>query len=118
MKSDTSDRPTKGQLQRTLSQQLQKLYREELNLITGKTTCQLLDNKLTIVIEDSLTQPEQILLRKSSVDLVEKIRVELSSEIKPKIVGLIEEILHQEVVDILSDTTLETGRTGMVVVLS
>jgi ABC-type sugar transport system ATPase subunit len=57
---------TRGQLERRLSQQFQKLYRDKLGHLTGKVSCRLFDNKLTIVIEDSLTQPEQLLLKNGS----------------------------------------------------
>jgi uncharacterized protein YbcI len=37
---------------------------------------------------------------------------------KPQLRELIEEILHVSVVEILSDATLETGRSGIIVILS
>lgn len=113
-----SPKPTRGQLERSLSQSLQKLYREHLGHSTGKVTCQLSDDKLTIVIESSLTQPEQLLLQESDAQKVEQLRAELDNAIRPKLVGLVEEILDLQVVDLMSDTTLATGRTGFVIILS
>ena len=48
-----SSAPTIGQLERKLSQKIGALYREQLGHQIGKVTCQLLDTKLTIIIEDS-----------------------------------------------------------------
>ena len=118
MTSTTSKKPTRGQLERTLSQQFQKLYREHLNHSTGKVTCQLFDDKLTIIVEDSLTQPEQLLLEESKSEIVEQMRSDLDDAIRPKIIDLVEEILGQKVIDLMSDTTLKTGRSGVVIILS
>lgn len=113
-----SAKPTKGQLERTLSQQLQRLYREELGHSTGKISCELHNDKLTIVVESSLTRPEQLLLEEFEADRVEQLRSDLDDAVRPKLVGLVEDILQRNVVDLMSDTTLETGRTGFVIVLS
>ena len=118
MTSTTSKKPTRGQLERTLSQQFQKLYREHLNHSAGKVTCQLFDDKLTIIVEDSLTQPEQLLLEESKSEIVEQMRSDLDDAIRPKIIDLVEEILGQKVIDLMSDTTLQTGRSGVVIILS
>jgi uncharacterized protein YbcI len=110
--------PTRGQLERTLSQQLQKLYRDNLGHATGKVSCRLFEDKLTIVVEDSLTQPEQLLLQETDAQRVEQLRSDLDEAVRPKLISLIEDILDCKVLDLMSDTTLETGRTGFVIVLA
>ena len=111
-------RPTRGQLERSLSQQLQKLYREHLDHTTGKVSCRLFEDKLTVIVENSLTQPERLLLENGNSDRVEKLHDDLSRLVRPQLIDLVETILDQKVVDLMSDTTLETGRTGLVIVLS
>lgn len=118
MTSTTSKEPTHGQIERTLSQQFQKLYRQHLNHPTGKVSCQLSKDKLIVTVEDSLTQPEQVLLEGDNPELVEQVRTDLDSAIRPKIVNIVEETLGRKVLDLMSGTTLETGRTGIIVVLS
>ncbi|MEO1295182.1 MAG: DUF2294 domain-containing protein [Cyanobacteria bacterium J06636_16] len=111
--------PTRGQLERTLSQQIQKLYREHLDHATGKVSCQLSKDKLVVIIEDALTQPEQLLLeRQSDQELVEQVRSDLDAAIQPGMVSLVEEILSRKVSDLISDTTLNTGRSGIIVILA
>lgn len=100
-----------------LSQRIQSLYRSQLGHQPGKITCQLFDEKLAIVIENSVTQPEQLLAEEGRVELAEQVRADLDSAIRPHLKALIEEILDVEVLDLLSDATLQTGRTGMIVVL-
>jgi uncharacterized protein YbcI len=116
--SKQTNHQTKGQLERSLSQQFQKLYRDCLGHSTGKVSCRLFDDKVTIIIEDSLTQPEQLLMENSDPQRVKELHSDLSEIVRPQLVDLVENTLQQKVVDLMSDTTLETGRTGLVIVLS
>ncbi|NJO40850.1 MAG: DUF2294 domain-containing protein [Cyanobacteria bacterium CRU_2_1] len=108
---------TRGQAERTLSQRIQTLYRNQLGHQPGKVTCQLFDEKLAVVIEDSVTQPEKLLAEEGRENLAEQVRIDLDQAIRPHLKTLIEEVLSVNVLDLLSDATLETGRTGVIVVL-
>jgi uncharacterized protein YbcI len=113
----TATLPTRGQLERTLSQRIQALYREELGHRTGKVTCQIFGEQLAIVIEDSITQPEQMLAQKGQDALATEVRTGIDDAIQPQLKSLIEEIAGVSVIDLLSDATLESGRTGIIAVL-
>jgi uncharacterized protein YbcI len=113
----TTQALTRGQAERMLSQRIQALYRTQLGHQPGKITCQLFDEKLAIVIEDSVTQPEQLLAEEGRVELAEQVRSDLDNAIRPHLKTLIKEVLDVEVLDLLSDATLQTGRTGMIIVL-
>jgi uncharacterized protein YbcI len=108
---------TSGQLERTLSQRIQTLYRTQLGHQSSKVSCQLLDEKVAIVLENSVTRPEQILAEGDS-SLAEQVRNDLAEAIQPQLMTLIQEVLEVEVLDFLSDTTLETGRTGIIGILA
>lgn len=112
-----SAKPTRGQIERLLSQRLQAFYREQLGHQPSKVTCQLFDEKLAIVVENSITQPEQLLADNGKAELAEKVRSDLDKALKPQLQTLIEEVLGVPVLDLLSDATLETGRTGIIAVL-
>ncbi|MEO1590720.1 MAG: DUF2294 domain-containing protein [Cyanobacteria bacterium J06632_22] len=116
----TSAQPEKtvGQLERELSQRLQALYKDRLGQRPSKATCQLFDTKVAIVLEDSVTQPEQLLAEEGQQELAERVRDDLDQAMRPQIRQLIEAVLQVEVLDMLSDATLDTGRTGIIVVLS
>ena len=109
---------TVGQVERELSQKLQALYRKYLGHRPSKVTCQLFGTRLAIVLENSITQPEQLLAEDGQVELAEKVREDLNTAMRPQIQSLVSEVLGVEVLDLLSDATLSTGRTGIIVVLS
>lgn len=109
---------TRGQLERQLSQEIQSFYRRHLGHQPSKVTCQLFDAKLAIILEDSITNAERILLEEGKEDLAVKVRSNLDSAIQPELKELVKNILKVEVVDILSDATLDTGRTGIIAVLA
>lgn len=112
-----SSKPTRGQLERLLSQRLQALYRDQLGHQPGKVTCQIFDEKVALILEDSITPPEQLLADRGQSDLAQQVRSELDEAIKPGLKSLIEDVLGVCVLDLLSDATLETGRTGIIAVL-
>jgi uncharacterized protein YbcI len=109
---------TRGQLERELSQKIQAFYRQHLGHQPSKVTCQLFNEKLAVIVEDSITNAEQILIQDGKEELAEKVRSNLDDAIKPQLQELIKEIVGVEVIDVLSDATLDTGRTGIIAVLS
>lgn len=114
----TTTRPTRGQLQRMLSQRIQALYRSQLGHRLSGVDCELLEAKIAIVLEQSVTQPEQLLVAQGKGELVRELHSELDEVIRPQLQALIEEVVGVTVIDLLSDVTFETGRTGIIVILS
>lgn len=110
--------PTRGQLERTLSQRIQALYRNQLEHQPSRVTCQLFDEKVAIILEDSITQPEQLLVNKGQTELAEKVRSELDDALQPQLKELIEEVVGVSVIDILSNAKLDTGRSATIAILA
>lgn len=109
---------TRGQLERKLSQAIQAFYRNHLGHQPSKVTCQLFEAKLAIIIENSITNAEQILVDKGEKKLAREVRSSLNDAIQPQLKNLIQETAMVKVVDILSDATQDTGCTGIIVVFS
>ena len=109
--------PTRGQLERNLSQRIQSLYRSVFGHQPSQVTCNLLDNKLIIVLENAITQPEQVLVENGQEELAQKVRSSLETVLESQIKELIYEVLGVEVTDLLNDSTFETGRTGTIAIL-
>ncbi|MEB3279194.1 MAG: DUF2294 domain-containing protein [Lyngbya sp.] len=110
--------PTRGQLERCLSQRIQALYRQELGHQPSKVICQLFNCKLAIIIENSITPAEKRLAEVGQEELAEEVRAGLKDATQPKLKALLEEILGVEVLDILSEAKLETERMGIIAVLT
>lgn len=110
--------PTCGQLERSLSQRIQALYREQLGHRLGKVTCQLFESKIAIVIENSITQPEQVLAQEGKSSLAQEVHSCLDGLIQPQLRSLLEDVLKVNVLDLLSDAAFETGRTGIIAILA
>jgi uncharacterized protein YbcI len=114
----TTERPTKGQLERSLSQRIQAFYRNQLGHRLSEVVCQIFEQKIMIVLENSITQPEQLLVESGKEKLVEELHTNIERTIEPQLSKLIEEVVGVAVVDLLSDATLKTKRTGMIAILS
>jgi uncharacterized protein YbcI len=110
--------PTRGQLERTLSQRIQALYRTQLGHQPSKVTCQIFDEKIAILLEDSVTKPEQLLAQSGKEELAEQVRSDIDEVIQPQLKALIEEVVGIAVIDLLSDAKLDTGRTGSIAILA
>ncbi len=115
---ERTTKQTVGQLERSISQKMQALYKQYLGHQPSKVTCQLFNSKIAIILEGSITQPEQLLLEEGKIDLAEKVHKDLAQAIEPQIKLLIEEVLGVEVLDLLSDATINTALTGIIVILS
>ena len=108
---------TRGQLERKIAREIQAFYCYHLGHQPSKVSCQILDAKLAVIAEDSITNAELILLDLGKNNLAEKVRSDLDSAIRHKLKRLIEEITQVQVVDLLSGATLSTGRTGIIAIL-
>jgi uncharacterized protein YbcI len=106
------------QLEQILSQRIQALYRVQLGHQPGQVTCRLFDEKLVILIEDAITLSEKMLLKTGQFPLVQEMHSDLNKVLEPQLKQLIEEVVQVPVVDLLSNATLETGRSGTIAVLA
>ncbi|MGL5062891.1 MAG: DUF2294 domain-containing protein [Microcoleus sp.] len=109
--------PTRGQLERNLSQRIQALYRSVFGHQPSQVSCNLIDGKLVITMENAITQPEQVLVENGREELAEKVRSELETVLETELKQVINEVLGVDAIDLLNDTTLETGRAGTIAIL-
>ena len=112
--------PTFGQLEKNLSQNIRKLYYEELEHCPQQVTSKFFGSCLVIVIEDALTAVEKTLANRNNEDRVSKnlLILAINGVIKSKLKNTIEVVLAVEVKDILFNSNIETKRTGAIIVLS
>ncbi|MEM9568838.1 MAG: DUF2294 domain-containing protein, partial [Cyanobacteria bacterium P01_E01_bin.34] len=113
----TDAAPTKGQRERALSQAIQSLYKKKLGHQPGQVSCSIASDRVTIILENSVTPAEALLAEEGRDELAEEVRGELLDALYAQLTEVIEETLESKVVDILSDAKLESERTGIIVVL-
>lgn len=110
-------KPTIGQLEREISQRISSLYNTQLGLRPSKVLCHCFDKEIVITLEDSVTLVEEALIDGNYRKLAEEVRVSLNKIIKPQIKALIEEIIDRNVIDVISNSSLATNRTGIIAIL-
>jgi uncharacterized protein YbcI len=108
---------TIGQLEREISQRIGSLYNTQLGLRPSKVLCHCFDKEIVVTLEDSVTLVEQTLVDGNYRKLAEEVRVTLNKIIKPQVKALIEEIIDRNVIDIISNSSLATNRTGIIAIL-
>ena len=109
--------PTIGQLEREITQRLSSLYNEILGQRPSQIICHFFDTELVISLENSVTQTERILMYEGYENLAEQVRSSLYKIIKPQLQDLIEQIIGSPILDLMLNTNLVTGRTGIIIVL-
>lgn len=114
----TVSHPTIGQLERTISQKVRALYRNQFGHQPSKVECHLVGNKIILSLEDVITPLEKLLAEAQSSNLVIQIRSFIDDIIKPKLQELIEEISQVNVVNCLYDTEINSGCAGAIVILA
>jgi uncharacterized protein YbcI len=110
--------PIRGQLELKLSQRIQALYRTHLEHQPTEVVCQIFDNKVAIILENSVTRPVQLLVERNQQELAEKVRFNLYKTLEPQLKTIIQEVLGVPVIDLLSDAKLDSGRSGTIAVLA
>ncbi|MBE9050247.1 DUF2294 domain-containing protein [Nostocales cyanobacterium LEGE 11386] len=109
--------PTIGQIEREISQRISTLYTEKLGQRPSQVVCHFFDTELVVSLENAVTQSERTLMYEGYANLAEQVRISLDKIIKPKLKSLIEEVIGKIVLDLMTNTNLATGRTGIIIVL-
>ena len=110
--------PTRGQLERYISQTLQSLYRSQFGQLPSKITCHIFDDKVAIVAENVTTDLEKILSDNSKLDLASNIRSAIDETFVANVKQQIADILGVEVTELIVDSVLDTGYLGIILFLS
>lgn len=110
--------PTLGELERSISQRIQGLYRRQFGHQPSKVITHMFSNKLTVIVENSLTAVERLLTQTNKLELANEVRLNIDDALKPLVIELIEEIMKVKVVNLLWDTIMDTGYTGMIAILN
>ena len=110
--------PTRGEIERDLSQCIQSFYRHQLGCQTRKVSCHIVKNQLAVAVENSLTPVERLLNESGDNEFRLSLRNRIDQIVKYKLFPQIEVILGVKIVALTIDTTLDNDFTGIVALLS
>jgi uncharacterized protein YbcI len=109
---------TQEQLEQKLLECIQEVYLKTLGHQPQQISCKLVDKNLTIIIEDSITQPEQLLVDSGRQELAEQVRANIHLAFEPYLKSTIENVTSIPLTDLISKSSLDTGRTSIVAILA
>jgi len=109
---------TQEQFEQQLLESIQDIYLKTLGHQPQQISCKLVDKNLTVIIEDSLTQPEQLLIDNGKQELAQQVRTNIHLAFEPYLKSTIEDVTAIPLTDIISKSSLATGRTSIVAIFS
>lgn len=110
--------PTQQEIEETLSKRIRGWYQKKLDHQPSEITVKLFHNHLYIVIDQSLSAAEKLLIEEGDKKIAQLVRWELDEIKKQQLKEIIEEVLTVKVADLLSDATLDTERAGVIAILA
>lgn len=109
--------PTRGQLERQLSQETQALYRSLFGHLPQKVVCHIFADKIAIIAEDTVTAIERMLQNNSRSELASDIRSAISEAFALQLGRKIGQVMGLQVVDLICDSSLDSGYLGAIAFL-
>ncbi len=109
---------TQEQFEQQLLESIQDIYLKTLGHQPQQLSCKLVDKNLTVIIEDSITQPEQLLIDNGKQELAQQVRTNIHLAFEPYLKSTIEKLTAIPLTDIISKSSLATGRTSIVAIFS
>ena len=112
------DFQTQEQLEQKLLECIQSVYLKILGHQPQQISCKLLDKNLTVIIEDSITQPEQLLISSGKEELAQQVRSHIHLAFEPYLKSTIEEVTAIPLTDLIAQSSLDSGRTSIVAIFA
>ncbi|MBE9167204.1 DUF2294 domain-containing protein [Pleurocapsales cyanobacterium LEGE 06147] len=104
------------QLEKILSPKIKSIYKKQLEHQLSNISYRLFERTLVVILEGTVTPPEQLLKQSNCQQLAEQVRRAIDRIIQPQIKTTIEEAMNVKVIDFLSDTTIDTNRTAAIAI--
>jgi len=110
--------PTRGEMERNLSQSVQAFYRNQLGCQTKKVSCHILEDRITIAIMNPITAIEKLLIDANESQFVRDLRDRIDAIVKHNLIPILEAVVNVKVIAMTIDTTVSHNFTGIVALLS
>ncbi len=110
--------PTRGEMERNLSQSVQAFYRNQLGCRTDKVSCHILNNQVAIAIENPITPIEKLLNNTGDERFINDLRDRIDTLVKQELLSQLKTVLGVEVMALTIDTALDNNLTGVIALLA
>lgn len=114
----TSSTSNPNLLEQQIEEHIQHWYVNQLGHTDVKVACHIFGNKLVVVLDEAVTQPERLLVSSGRLDFAQQMHTALDQILRLHLQQTIEALTRTRIVDLLTATQLETERTSIVVILS
>lgn len=101
-------------LEPILAEKIQSLFFNQLGHRPEDVCCNFLDSKLTIIIKNAVTKPEQLLMAAGYQEVVKKARGSIEEILQPQLKQIIEEVSNSQVTNMLFATHLDTNYVSII----
>lgn len=105
-------------LEQQIEERVQHWYTNHLGHTHVKVCCHIFGNKLMIVLDEAVTQPERLLVASGRLDFAQQMHTALDQILRLHLQQTIESLTQVRIVDLLTATQLDTERTSIVAILS
>ncbi|MBE9060443.1 Na-translocating system protein MpsC family protein [cf. Phormidesmis sp. LEGE 11477] len=109
--------PITDELLKSITAAIEQLYKERLGQPPQQVSCDLLDSRLVIWVEGSITPVERLLFLEKALE-AQRVCFTVDRLMHRQLVSLIERRLNVRVVTMVADTCYEQGCTGLIAKLS
>jgi uncharacterized protein YbcI len=103
-------------LESVLSKKIKNLYQTRLHHQVTNIYYHLFDKTLIVIVEGTITPVEQFLDESDRRELAKQVRDVIDNVIGAEIKKFIEEVFKITVVDLLSDTAIDSNFTGAIAI--
>jgi uncharacterized protein YbcI len=114
----TNPEPTRGQVERQLTQSIQGFFRDRTGQRPTRAVCQIYDSGLTLVLENTVSPIERTLLTAQHGELAYQVRAKLQEILKPALKEIIEAAVSTTVISVLMDSDLQSGLVSITAILA
>jgi uncharacterized protein YbcI len=109
---------TRGQIERTVTQQIQRLYRDLVGQRPSRVVTHLVDGKLLVILHDSISPVERLLWQTGHDLIALQLQQIIADALKPLFKSLVEETLGVAVLSVLFSEDIESGFASLTALLA
>jgi uncharacterized protein YbcI len=109
---------TRGQIERAVTQRIQRLYRDLVGQRPSRVVTHLVDGKLLVILQDSISPVERLLWQTGHDAIALQLQQIIADTLKPLFKSLVEETVGVQVLTVLFSEDIESGFASLTALLA